>query len=228
MGRITLKCSIWLNEAEMKKRIKNVIYSIFQAHSIEGLLTFVKDPSLARIIFRLKHRAYELLHPGYPWLTPKGNALLIRWLSPHMKGFEWGSGRSTLFFSIRVRHLVSIEHDAYWFKRVNSALKQKGIRNVDYRFVPPLKNVEPTGINWSVVWPGYKYLQMPPSRTQFVNYFNAINNFPDNHFDFILVDGRARVPCMLNAILKLFESWKRISTKDQVHGKTNIWIKPKQ
>jgi hypothetical protein len=216
---------------------------------IEGLLIFLKNPSPSRIVFYLKYRIYELFHPEYPWLTPKANSLLIQELRPYMKGFEWGSGRSTIFFSTRVAHLVSVEHDPYWFKQVNSILKQKGIKNVDYIFAPPLKEKEIMCIDWSTAFLGYEYLQKPPRKPQLLNYFNAIKNYPDDHFDLILVDGIERVACMLNAIPKLkpggmlilddsdkdrqyrqvfkfFESWKRISLTDQYHGETTFWIKP--
>lgn len=234
----------------MKRRIQNVIYDLFHVHPIEGLLTLAKAPSLTRIIFRLKYYSYELFHPEHPWLTPKANSLLIRWLSPHMKGFEWGSGRSTIFFSRRVHHLVSIEHDAYWFKRVNSELKQKGIKNVDHRFIPPMKWEETAARahDCSVAWAEYKYLQRASSVPEFLNYVNAINDYPGEYFDFILVDGKARFACMLNAIPKLkvggllildnselfrelfqfFGSWKKIHTTDQFTGDTDIWIKPSQ
>ena len=93
-----------------------------------------------------------------------------------MRGFEWGSGRSTVWFSRRSRELVSIEHDPLWFQRVSRWLKRANITNVDYRLLP----TRPENL-----------------------YVSAIQCFPDEHFDFILIDGQCREECLAAAVLKL-------------------------
>jgi predicted O-methyltransferase YrrM len=45
------------------------------------------------------------------------------------KGLEFGSGRSTLYFSKRLDELYSIEHHQEWYEKVNNMLKSKGINN---------------------------------------------------------------------------------------------------
>jgi predicted O-methyltransferase YrrM len=73
-------------------------------------------------------------NPDLPWLTRESVALLSTLLKQSDRGLEWGSGRSTLWFSRRVAHLVSVEHDPAWFSRVRGMLQ--GVTNVDLRLLP--------------------------------------------------------------------------------------------
>ncbi|HEY4655003.1 MAG TPA: class I SAM-dependent methyltransferase, partial [Cyclobacteriaceae bacterium] len=79
------------------------------------------------------------------------------------------------------------------------------------------------------------------------NYFSFITVFPNGHFDFIFIDGRARIECTLNAIPKLkkggmlvldnsdrdryaplfkvLEHWPRVTTTTGLFD-TTIWFKP--
>jgi len=116
----------------------------------------------------------EFLHPEWPWLTKEAVLLLDSLLRPEDIGLEFGSGRSTIWFAERVNKLISIEHDHFWFEKINKKLKEKGlIRKVDYR----LKTEN--------------------------NYLDVLNEIEDNSIDFVLVDGLQRDICTLKVIPKL-------------------------
>lgn len=53
-----------------------------------------------------------------PWITYASLAFLASRVRPDMTVFEYGSGASTLWWSERVRHVVSCEHDPAWFERM--------------------------------------------------------------------------------------------------------------
>ena len=53
-----------------------------------------------------------------------------------MKALEFGSGRSTLWFSSLVGSLTSIEYDAGWYEQAKQRLRDANATNVDYRVVP--------------------------------------------------------------------------------------------
>jgi hypothetical protein len=76
---------------------------------------------------------YQLLHPYDPWLTSEAIAFLDRYLTRDMHGFEWGSGRSTLWLAKRLGKLISIEDNARWYEIVRRDIVG---RDVDYRYVP--------------------------------------------------------------------------------------------
>lgn len=94
------------------------------------------------VLNRIKSNRYLRTHPGEPWLTPDSIELLSTLLKPTDQGLEWGSGRSTIWFSKRLKHLTSVETDAQWFNRVNEMIASSGITNVDLRLlVTPAENV---------------------------------------------------------------------------------------
>jgi hypothetical protein len=118
----------------------------------------------------------QALHPSDPWLTRAAVNELSGYLQPTMRGFEWGSGRSTLWFARRLQDLVSVEHDSAWHRIVSGKLAAAGLSNVDYRLAAP---TAPAG------------------------YARQIEAFPDDSFDFILIDGEERNACICAAAPKI-------------------------
>lgn len=129
-----------------------------------------------------------------PLITFKSYEFLEEILNSDMVVFEFGSGGSTLYFSTKVKKVISVEHDEIWFNKLNSKIDNKHINNIDLTFAPPQKNDIPKVIsNSDDRYLGYDYF----------NYVNSINTYPDSYFDFIVVDGRARVECLNASIKKL-------------------------
>jgi predicted O-methyltransferase YrrM len=70
------------------------------------------------VLDRAKQHAFSAMNPDAPWFTRHMVGLLDQLLRPDDRALEWGAGRSTLWLTRRVAHLVSIEHDPDWFERV--------------------------------------------------------------------------------------------------------------
>ena len=127
--------------------------------------------------------AYERRHPDAPWLTSQAVAFLERWLRPDLVGFEWGSGRSTVWFATRVRRLVSIEDDPPWYEKVARRLDETGLAaKVSYRRVT-----------------------VDDVADRDHPYVSAISEHRDGTLHFCLIDGvtRLRAPCALACLPKL-------------------------
>jgi len=163
-----------------------------------------------------------------------------------MVGFEYGSGNSTIFFAKHLKYLTSVEHNPEWFTIVRSNLDKLSLTNVDYHFIPMAK-ID----NTETIYTFFQDFNLTEEdfqiRKEYHQYFSFIKEYPDNHFDFIIVDGRARVECCLNAIPKLkskgifvldnsdrarykpvfkvLKSWKSITTTTGLFD-TTIWFKP--
>ena len=60
---------------------------------------------------------WERNNPEAPWLVQDSIAYLDDWLNNDMKGFEFGSGRSTKWFTERVSFYFSTEGDYKWYKK---------------------------------------------------------------------------------------------------------------
>jgi len=132
---------------------------------------------------------------GLPLLAWPAICVLDRFLEHQMNVFEWGSGGSTVFLARRVAHLTSIEHDPVWFQKTTKSLERNALRcNLLLR--PPIQTDPPySGDDKSTV-KLYKGLS-------FHNYVGAIDCAPDESFHAIIVDGRARKPCLKHACPKL-------------------------
>lgn len=137
---------------------------------------------------RLQNWLYEKRHPDHPWLAPGAIAWLERHLHPDMRGWEWGSGRSTLWFARHLRALTSIENDAAWFAAVSQSLTQAGIHNVDLRHIPLDHSEADT----------YRSDYTPLPRNP-----AAILAEDDASLDFVVVDGWYRPVCARAALSKL-------------------------
>lgn len=116
----------------------------------------------------------QLLHPHDPWLTREAIDFLKSYFRPDMRGFEFGSGRSTKWLARRVAHLVSVEDNATWYRRVKGEVENS---NVNLRFAPTSVGCE--------------------------EYINQLLMFPDSSFDFILIDGSYRDRCIAAAVEKV-------------------------
>ena len=134
---------------------------------------------------RRRQRRFEKANPEAPWLVPQSLPFIEALLEPGFEGFEWGSGRSTLWFAARVAKLTSVEFNPEWVERVGRWLAEKAPPGeVDLRAVP------------IAVRHGF-------TPEQAASYLAPIEAFPDRHFDFILVDGLFRKECLRAAPAKL-------------------------
>jgi hypothetical protein len=122
-----------------------------------------------------------------------------------MRVFEFGTGGSTLFFAQHVSEIVSVEHDHEWFRMVANKMSSSGGRNWLGLLRPP----EPeAGASCHDPADPLGYVSADPRYEGFIfrSYASAIDQFPDEHFDLVLVDGRARPSCILHALPKV-RSW---------------------
>ena len=122
---------------------------------------------------RLRVMTYQIIHPDEPWLTKQALQAIKSFLAADMRAFEWGSGKSTLWLSRHVGELVSVEDDPAWYSRVRTMLDAAGIRNTELR------------------------------QAEGAAYAAQIAVFPDEAFDFVLIDGADRDGCIRAAASKV-------------------------
>lgn len=133
-----------------------------------------------------------------PFLSFRAISWLERIVGPGSHVFEFGTGGSSLFFARRAAHLVSTEHSGEW-----------------YEMAGRLRDIHGLG-NWTLI------LRTPeeavPSRRDpadpsacvsafesgsFERYARSIDDYPDDEFDLVLVDGRARPSCVQHSMAKV-------------------------
>ena len=137
-----------------------------------------------------------------PWMTYDAIDFLTTICKPDMRIFEWGSGGSTFFFSKRCLRVVTVEHDPKWSELLADKLKELSVANVDYIEIPGEEVSD---------WEKRDYRNPDDfvSRDRnsiglsYEKYVKAIEEYPDNYFDIVVVDGRARKCCIKHAIPRL-------------------------
>ena len=64
----------------------------------------------------------------FPWMVSV-QVLEDEIVQSHFYAFEWGCGGSTLWLAHRCKKVVTVEHDAGWFGKVNTDLDKMRSRS---------------------------------------------------------------------------------------------------
>lgn len=127
---------------------------------------------------------------GTPWMVYGSRDFLRDYLRPGDRVFEYSTGGSTVFLAGLGLRGFSVEHDAAWANLVRQAITRFS-QEADWeiRVVPP----NPTSAD-----PEKRFRSQSPRyrEASFVDYVQALSEFPRDYFTLIIVDGRARVACI--------------------------------
>lgn len=128
--------------------------------------------------------------------------------------FEYGGGGSTMFFTSRAREVVTVEHNAEWFDTLQKECAERQRSNWEGFHV----SAEPGApSNASISNPDH-YISDDKDYQgmNFEKYASFIDRYPEEYFDIIVVDGRARPSCTKHAIPRLKKGgWLLIDNTDR-------------
>ena len=129
-------------------------------------------PSLGRELPRLiGTRGRSTVALRYPWLPFRLIDELDAFIGTEAKVFEYGGGGSTLWFLDRGAEVVTVEHHPEWAARLETLSSSE---------------------RWTLL--------AKSDADQYADYVQSINEFPADHFDVVVVDGRERVRCAREAL----------------------------
>lgn len=139
-------------------------------------------PSYA--INRIAQMRYQSANPSVPWLTADAVTALQDLLKPTDVGFEFGSGRSTVWFARHIKFLHSMESSADWYQKVTQWLAREGLaERVNYQLA-----LEPREDDL-----------MPDDHP----YVQGIAAMQEDSLDFAFIDGIMRLTSLRWAMKKL-------------------------
>lgn len=124
-----------------------------------------------------------------PAFDPGITEIIAGALNEKSKVFEFGTGGSTIWFAKRVGELVSVEYNPDWYETLKGGFKK------DFGRVP--SNV--TLLLKSSFSDNRWLLSKTTNQQVGWQFVDSISDFPDNYFDLVVVDGRARIACMLKS-----------------------------
>jgi Methyltransferase domain len=138
-----------------------------------------REPALGRELPRLLATGgRSTMRLRLPWLPFRLIDELEAVIRPGSRVFEYGGGGSTLWFLDRGAVVVTVEHHPEWAALLG--------RSID------------SG-NWTLL----ERSVAPSVARGYASYADAISTYPDEWFDVVVVDGRARRRCVARALPKI-------------------------
>ncbi|TAV04249.1 FkbM family methyltransferase [Rhizobium ruizarguesonis] len=140
-----------------------------------------------------------------PWMAYPAIDYLSSFLEKSHKVFEYGAGGSSVYFIRRVAELISVEHDERWFEETRNIVTNLSAElKVTWKgfFAPPKHTGKPTITDPSDPL-SYASSDAAYAGMTFEDYCSAIDSYPNEYFDVILIDGRARPGCFLHCMNKV-------------------------
>lgn len=115
-----------------------------------------------------------------------------------------GPGGSTLFLLKHAGEVVTVEHDVEWFSKVRELLRPADQSNWTSFLIEPEADTRPNANCDSVDdWTSYTTGDTNYRKHRFTSYVQVIDQYPDQHFDVVIVDGRSRPSCVVHGYSKL-------------------------
>lgn len=139
-----------------------------------------KHWTLPYLIDRTIEAYYRVKNSDSPWLTPDSIKILDSLLLKTDIGFEYGSGRSTIWLAKRVQKLLSVEHNIKWYEYVSKEINKCQLENVEYHHIQKQETLN------------LEFME------RYVKTINLCTGY-----DFVLIDGILRDHCTKTAIDKL-------------------------
>lgn len=169
---------------------------------VQSTLCLLRNSNQRKHVFRWLRswRKDYLLKKKQPWLVFDAIDFLNSLPLEGNRVFEYGSGGSTLYWLSHNMRCVSVEHDAVWHALVKIHLDAAS--EIDYRLVPPEKSGSEVSFDAAdpmlclsddTMFQGYT----------FRNYVSQIDAFPNDYFDVVSIDGRARPACIKHSVPKI-------------------------
>jgi len=177
--------------SQMIKIIKNIKNKIL--YYWDTILSISRSTALIKYAIG---RRFKIKKYYTPWVVVNTKNWLDNFLKKDMKIFEYGSGESTIYFSQHVKNIYSAEHDNDWFIKIKKMCKKFAIKNCTLFLIKPEKNQD----NHDEIYSSSNQIY---NNLSFEKYCKKIKDFPDNYFDLIFIDGRARNGCLLHSLLKI-------------------------
>lgn len=150
-------------------------------------------------------KSHNPMKDGLPWLPFPAIRFLQSILRQDARVFEYGAGGSSLFFSRHVGELVSIEHDRTWYEQTRLAMQDAQLRfGIRWTGILAEPETQSPPIEGSPADPlAYTSSDELFRGRSFFKYAAAIDMYPDEYFDVVLIDGRSRPSCFMHAMTKV-------------------------
>lgn len=183
-----------------------------------------KDIGMAIRAFPAYYSYNRRLIPPYkaakPWIAHFAFKRLESLIRPNMSVLEFGSGGSTLYLADKVASVYSIEHDPIWYAEIHKKLeKYSSVNHILVAGEQKDGSKEYKSVNGLFV-----------EGLDFEKYAHAADQLPNQSVDLLIIDGRVRPQCLIQAKSKLkpggillFDNADRDSYQAVIQSELNGW-----
>ena len=194
--------------------------------NLRFIIRLLNTPSQRKHVLKWvkTNREDRFLKQKIPWITFDAIDYLNTLPLQSKIVFEWGSGGSTLFWLNKGANVVSIEHDRQWYDKMKLILPKTA--NIDYKLIEP-EAVHKAELYSTDASDPNGYISSNSKEWMYKNYVSIIDQFENDYFDIILIDGRARPSCIKHAVKKIKEGGILIldnSDRDYYLSKTDKYV----
>jgi hypothetical protein len=145
------------------------------------------------------HPIYRFTHSQNPFFVRSAIKEIEKFINQKsdLKVFEYGSGKSSLWWLRHVDEYYGVEHNESWYNRVVDMLEENNFdsnKHILFKPMKPMKNDS---------YPSNNGKMNNSVFNDFSKYLNAIDQFEEAYFDIIIIDGRKRVRSAERAYSKL-------------------------
>lgn len=141
-----------------------------------------------------------------PWIARGVVTILNQLFEPHHHGLEWSSGSSTLWALQRLASLISVEHTHLWLSAVHNHVRTMFDAETAAHWTgglsPCIELQRGACRGWAHSKEGANnytaYVALP--RKRFLPAMRARHGSAFPGWDYVMVDGRSRANCMLEAL----------------------------
>lgn len=146
---------------------------------------------------------FTIINARIPWITYEAISILDRHITRDSRIFEYGGGGSTLYFLDKGASVVTVEHDRSWYDLLKDTIeKDKKIRQWSGILAVPATSESEEELDVSN--PDHFISNLPKYRgMDFTEYVTSIDQYGNEEFDIVLIDGRSRPSCVKRAICKV-------------------------
>ena len=171
--------------------------------NLRFILYILRIPDQRKHVIRwiLSLQKDYLLKAKQPWLVFDAIDFLNRIDIKGKRVFEYGSGGSTLYWLKKGARCISIEHDKEWYNKVRAFVPNSP--NLDYRLIEPQLSSNQELLKDPADPSSYATGDDRLRQFELSLYVKQIDGFPDEYFDIILIDGRARPSCIKHSASKV-------------------------
>lgn len=147
---------------------------------------------------------YSLIKEQIPWINYEAIDFLGEYISEQSQIFEYGGGASTLYFLNKGAHVFTVEHNDEW---LNILRNHVACGRFHSHWTAIQAKPEPSSIPFHQSLASdpdlYFSLDSQFSGFNFRRYAASIDEYKNESFDLIVVDGRARPSCIKHAAKKV-------------------------